>query len=97
LSRRARTAKTPAAAADLSAQLAHVLWHLLEALRVTAILLAPFLPGAARELVARIGSPESELNELSRATFGAGRCFRPRAGSPLFPRLQRAAAVTPGS
>jgi methionyl-tRNA synthetase len=97
LSRRARTAKTPAAAADLSAQLAHVLWHLLEALRVTAILLAPFLPDAARELVARIGSAESELNELSRATFGAGRCFRPRAGSPLFPRLRRPTAATAGS
>src|SRR5205085_12343356 len=53
LSRRAKAAKTHAAADDLLAQLAHVLWRLLEALRVTAILLAPFLPQAAHAIALR--------------------------------------------
>jgi len=88
LSRRAKAAKTPEAAADLLAQLAHVLWRLLEALRVTAILLAPFLPEAARGIAKRIGAPVADLHDLARAHFGAGGHFSPRAGSPLFPRLQ---------
>ena len=89
LSRRAKAAKTPAAAADLLAQLAHVLWRLLEALRITAILLAPFLPEAARSIARRIGAPAADLRDLARAHFGAGRSFSPCAGPPLFPRLQK--------
>jgi methionyl-tRNA synthetase len=90
LSRRAKAARTPEAAGDLLAQLAHVLWRLLEALRVTAILLAPFLPEAARSIVLRIGAPrpEAELCELGRARFGVGARFTPCAGPPLFPRLE---------
>jgi methionyl-tRNA synthetase len=91
LSRRAKTAKTPEAAADLLAQLAHVLWHLLEALRVAAILLAPFLPLAARRIVQRIGASADDLSDLSKAHFGTGRRFAPSAGPPLFPRLSAAA------
>jgi methionyl-tRNA synthetase len=87
LSRRAVTSKTPEAAADLLAQLAHVLWHLLEALRVGAILLAPFLPRAARAIVARLGVPETQLHDLGLARFGAGGRFKLVAGPPLFPRL----------
>jgi len=87
LSRRANTAKTPDAAADLSAQLAHVLWRLLEALRVSAVLLAPFLPDAARGIVERIGVPEKQLGDLACARYGAGARFTPRQGPPLFPRL----------
>lgn len=87
LSRRAITSKTPEAAADLRAQLAHVLWHLLEALRVGAILLAPFLPRAARGIAARLGVPETQLNDLGLARFGAGGRFSLSAGPPLFPRL----------
>ncbi|HXK20782.1 MAG TPA: methionine--tRNA ligase, partial [Polyangiaceae bacterium] len=87
LSRRANTAKTPDAAADLAAQLAHVLWRLLEALRVSALLLAPFLPDAARAIFDRIGAPERQLADLSCARYGAGARFTPRQGPPLFPRL----------
>jgi methionyl-tRNA synthetase len=87
LSRQAVVAKTPQASADLLAQLAHVLWHLLEALRVAAILLAPFLPEAAREIVKRLGVPTVELDDLSCARFGAGARFRLIAGAPLFPRV----------
>jgi methionyl-tRNA synthetase len=90
LSRRAKAAKTPEAAGDLLAQLAHVLWRLLEALRITAILLAPFLPEAARSITRRIGAREAELSDLVNANFGTGRRFAPNAGPPLFPRLPAA-------
>lgn len=87
LSRRALAAKTTEAAADLLAQLAHVLWHLLEALRITAILLAPFLPSAAREIAARLGVAAEQLDDSSCARFGVGGRFRLVAGAPLFPRV----------
>ena len=87
LSRRALAAQTTEASSDLLAQLAHVLWHLLEALRVTAILLAPFLPDAAREIAVRLGIPATQLDDASRARFGAGGRFRPISGAPLFPRI----------
>jgi methionyl-tRNA synthetase len=87
LSRRAKAAKTPEATADLLAQLDHVLWRLCEALRVTAILLAPFLPGASRAIVERLGVSEAELKSLARARFGAAGRFKPQPGPPLFPRL----------
>lgn len=87
LSRRAKSAKTPEAAADLLAQLGHVLWRLCEALRLTAILLAPFLPSASRTIIERLGATETELTALTRARYGRGPRFRPRAGAALFPRL----------
>ena len=95
LSRRAKAAKTPEAAADLLAQLRHVLWHLLEALRVTAVLLAPFLPHAARNIATRIGAPEAELADWDCGRFGAGARFTPSAGPALFPRLDANAQNSP--
>ena len=87
LSRRAKAAKTPQAAADLLAQLGHVLWRLCEALRVVAVLLAPFLPEAARAIITRLGIPEAQLDSLPYARFGAAGRFVPQAGAPLFPRI----------
>jgi methionyl-tRNA synthetase len=94
LSRRAKAAKNAEAAADLLAQLAHVLWRLCEALRVIAILLAPFLPDAAHEIARRLGVPEAQLSQLSFARFGTGPRFSPQAGPPLFPRFNDAATPT---
>jgi methionyl-tRNA synthetase len=90
LSRRARAAKTHAAAAELLAQLAHVLWQLCEALRVIAILLWPFLPESAGEILLRLGVPARHAPSLERARFGSETRFRPRQGGPLFPRLVNA-------
>jgi methionyl-tRNA synthetase len=90
LSRRAITAKSPVGADELVAQLGHVLWRLCEALRVSAILLWPFLPEAARDIVTRLGSPPRELKSLNSARFGAGGQFRPAPGAPLFPRIVKA-------
>jgi methionyl-tRNA synthetase len=97
LSRRAKAAKTPEAAEDLLAQLRHVLWRLLEALRVTAVLLAPFLPEAARAIATRIGAPEAELADWGCGRFGAGARFTPTSGPALFPRLAAVALTEPGA
>ena len=87
LSRRALAAETPAAAAEPLAQLGHVLSALCESLRVIAILLWPFLPEAARDILLRLGIPEAQLRSLTFARFGAGKQFHVCAGPPLFPRL----------
>jgi methionyl-tRNA synthetase len=89
LSRRARAAKTQSAAAELGAQLAHVLWQLCEALRVIAIALWPFLPDAAAEIHRRLGVAGDQVRCLELARFGAGTRFRPTSGPPLFPRIRR--------
>jgi methionyl-tRNA synthetase len=89
LSKRVNSLPDGQARDDLLTELAHVLWHLFEGLRVSAILLAPFLPSAARGIAQRIGFPEAELRDLTRARFGAGAHFRATAGSPLFPRFER--------
>lgn len=70
-----------------------ILHELLEALRVTAQLVAPVLPETARRLVAQLGLPESALGELDRpwgATFAPGhRTLPPEA---LFPRVEAPAS-----
>lgn len=86
LSRRAKTAKTAALAADLLHQLAHVLWRLFEALRVIAVLVAPYLPEAAARILHRLGVGVSELEQVSFARFGAERRFCLRSDGHLFPR-----------
>lgn len=83
LSRAVRGASTSSATDEL----AHVLWHLCEALRVTAILLWPFLPEPATEILARLGVPVLQAQRLDQARFGLGQAFRPEAGPALFPRI----------
>jgi methionyl-tRNA synthetase len=87
LSRRAITTASGVAAQDLSSQLAHVLWHLLEALRVSVVLLWPLLPGAAERVAQRLGVPQAQLRDARAARFGLQSRFRVHAGAPLFPRL----------
>jgi methionyl-tRNA synthetase len=70
-----------------------VLWRACEALRITAILLWPFLPRAARAIARRLGRPLGELRQLERARFGAGTELKLRPGPKLFPRLAHAEAI----
>ena len=86
-----KAGKDPAAAQ----QTATTLYTSCEALRVIALLLAPFLPETAAELLARLGLDGA----LASARFpealrwGGLRPGTPtRQGKPLFPRIERAAA-----
>ena len=82
-----RAAKDPARAAELATTLASAC----EALRVIALLLAPFLPVASAEILGRLGAGEGERGTLPEAArWGAvalaGRTIR--AGPALFPRIE---------
>ncbi|WP_341278287.1 methionine--tRNA ligase [Paenibacillus sp. FSL H8-0537] len=77
------------------AELAAVMQHLAEALRITSIMLQPFLTHAPRELWKQLGIQPGELTSWeSMRTFGqlpAG--TRVQKDSPLFPRLETADEV----
>jgi methionyl-tRNA synthetase len=86
LSKRVSSAPSPAETAETSEQLSHVLWHLCEALRIVAILVAPFLPDAALQLLRRLGVPEAQQESLDHAELRGEQVFAPEGGPPLFPR-----------
>ncbi len=78
-----------AKAADGAAVVRTSLYHASESLRQIALLLAPFLPGTAREILTRLGVPASF--EAARIERVRGPALAPgtpiRKGAPLFPRL----------
>ncbi|HJW69635.1 MAG TPA: methionine--tRNA ligase [Candidatus Binatia bacterium] len=68
-----------------------ILHELCEALRVTAQLVAPFLPETAPKLLAQLGLPEGDLAALDRpwgTAFPSG--HRTQAPEALFPRIESA-------
>lgn len=95
LSKQALSAPTPRAAAELRDRLSHALWRLCEALRVVAVLLAPFLPSTAIALLKRLGISEEQLQSLTWARFGAAETFRPCSGPALFPRHRKGSTEPP--
>ena len=71
--------------ADCAVELGNVLWHLFEALRVIAVLIAPFVPKAALRICERLGVPAQNLAKLDNARFGECRTFAAEGGAALFP------------
>ena len=69
-------------------RLAHVMYNLLETLRVCAILLTPFIPTSAAEVLRQIGADESTSTWESAAQWGSlpGDVTVVR-GDNLFPRI----------
>jgi methionyl-tRNA synthetase len=78
---------------DRADTLDHVLYGLAEALRVTAILLSPVLPNAARRILEQLNLPATELS-LAATTWG-GLPDGHTLGKPvpLFPRIEPEAAA----
>lgn len=71
---------------DESAKLANVLGNLLEALRITGILLAPFMPDTSDAILASLGK-ESDINiDLEFSEFVTE--SKVETTKPLFPRLE---------
>lgn len=66
-------------------RLATVLYHLVEALRVTTTLLGPFVPHAANVIAEQLGL-RSQTNSGALAWGKTVPGTRIRRGSPLFPR-----------
>jgi methionyl-tRNA synthetase len=80
------------ASAEAQAELDATLYGLAEGLRVTSILLQPYIPKSTLTLLTAIGH-DAQANELSAAVFGAGAGgFKIDALAPLFPKLEPSAA-----
>ena len=69
-------------------RLAHVLYNLLEATRICAILLTPFIPDSCGKIFAQIGAPEGARTWESAAVWGSlPEDAAVAKGENLFPRL----------
>ena len=69
-------------------RLATVMYHLLETLRVCAVLLTPFIPASAAEILHQIGACEACSTWESAAAFGGLRADATvTRGDNLFPRI----------
>ena len=67
-----------------------IIYNLLEALRITAVLISPFMPGSARKIMDQLGIADvNEANFESLRTWGglkAGNALK--RGEALFPRVE---------
>ena len=70
-------------------RLAMVLYNLCESLRMSAILLTPFLPNTTGKMAEQLGLAESELT-FDALTFGARTEYTVHKGEALFPRIDAA-------
>ena len=70
------------------ARLAGVMYHLLEAIRVSAILLTPFMPDSCEKIFAQIGAEGGAVTWDAAASFGVlPDGARVTKGETLFPRI----------
>ena len=75
---------------ELTGQLASVMGHLAESLRMTAVMLQPFLPNAPKQIVEQLGLSQDALAWETLERFGqipAGTKVVAK-GTPIFPRLE---------
>ena len=69
-------------------RLAHVLYNLLEYVRISAVLLTPFMPDSCQKIFAMIGADDAARSWESAAAWGALAEQAPVAkGENLFPRI----------
>ena len=72
---------------EKSGELASVMYHLAESLRMTAVLLQPFMRTTSQAILTQLGLSAMEVN-LASATFGTTYTASVVAkGEPIFPRL----------
>jgi methionyl-tRNA synthetase len=79
-----KLAKDPANAG----RVAQILFEVAEALRITAILLLPVMPGSAAEILRRVGAPKPGAeHRLSDAIWGGAGDRVTLKADPLWPRI----------
>ena len=72
-------------------RLAHVLYNLLECVRISAVLLTPFMPETCEKIFAQIGADDSRRTWESAGVWGALSDQAPVSkGENLFPRIDAA-------
>ncbi|ALS75533.1 methionine--tRNA ligase [Planococcus rifietoensis] len=71
-------------------QLASVMAHLAESLRMTAVMLQPFLPNAPKQIIEQLGLTPEFLEWQTLESFGAipSGTTVVKKGTPIFPRLE---------
>ncbi|MFE1565015.1 methionine--tRNA ligase [Bacillus velezensis] len=70
-------------------ELRSVMYHLAESLRISAVLLQPFLTQTPEKMFAQLGVEDQSLKAWdSIQTFGQLKNARVKKGEPLFPRLE---------
>ncbi len=75
-------------------RLATVMYNLLECLRISAILLSPFMPASSAEILRQIGACECCSNWDSAAVYGSLRAdAKVERGDNLFPRIDTEKAI----
>ena len=74
-----------------------ILYNLLEALRVTAVVISPFMPGSAEKILTQLGiaDPDGQKLETLRVWGGLPAGNQLRKGEPLFPRVEIKAVQAP--
>ncbi|MHB8829712.1 MAG: methionine--tRNA ligase [Syntrophales bacterium] len=84
-------AKDPAKKERLDA----IIYNLLESLRIVAVLVSPFMPGAASRIMEQLGiaAPAAENFETIKKWGGLAAGSLLKAGGPLFPRVEIKAAA----
>jgi len=73
--------------------LSRVIWNTLESLRIVSVMLAPFMPTAARQALARIGADPDEIDVHAFDWGGLPNNSPVRVMEPLFPRIDTAAYI----
>ncbi|MEC3609625.1 methionine--tRNA ligase [Bacillus glycinifermentans] len=70
-------------------ELRSVMYHLAESLRITAVMLQPFLTQTPEKIFAQLGVADPSLKTWeSIASFGQLKSVKVQKGEPLFPRLE---------
>ncbi len=74
-----------------------ILYNLLEALRITAVLITPFMPGSAAKILAQLGiaDPAAQNFETLRVWGGLPAGNELKRGESLFPRVEIKPAEVP--
>jgi methionyl-tRNA synthetase len=73
--------------------LSRTIWNTLESLRIVSVMLAPFMPTAARVALARIGADPDEIDVHAFDWGGLPNNSPVRVTEPLFPRIDSAAYI----
>ncbi|MBR8661880.1 methionine--tRNA ligase [Bacillus paralicheniformis] len=74
---------------DKEKDLQSVMYHLAESLRITAVLLQPFLTQTPEKIFAQLGVTDASLKTWdSIKSFGQLKSVKVQKGEPLFPRLE---------
>jgi len=95
-----KAAPNPASAAQLNSDMSYTIYNCTEAMRIVGILLQPYMPGKAAELLDRLGVDES-MREFKHANYGMDSSYGEAKIAPgngpwegLFPPLVNDDAAT---